>query len=259
MATPFVARIERFGAVESTQEIVGGWLGGGVPEVCVAVADVQRRGRGRHGRAWEVPSGAGLLVSCGFRPTWLGASSGWRLVAAAALAMADAAEEVAGLRDGTVGLKWPNDLVAEGANGALLKLAGVLAETTGDGTALATAVVGTGMNVQWERAAFPATFAAAMTSLSELSGRPVDRDALLEAFLARLETRHEALRLGRFDAGGWSVRQRTTGRRLTVEVGGAAIEGIGEGVDPATGALLLATDDGVVRVDSGEVTRCRLA
>lgn len=259
MDAPFVARLERFGAVDSTQEIVRGWLAAGVPEVCVAVADVQRRGRGRQGRTWEVPPGAGLLVSCGFRPAWLAARHGWRLVAVAALAMADAAEEVAGLRDGTVGLKWPNDLVAESPGGTLRKLAGVLAETAGDATSLSTAVVGTGVNVQWDRDAFPPAFAGDMTSLSELAGRPVDRDALLDAFLGRLELRHEALRLGRFDAGAWSARQRTTGRRVTVELGGGAIEGLAEGVDPGTGALLVATGEGLVRVDSGEVTRCRVA
>ena len=40
-ATPFFSRQERFARVESTNDIVRGWLAGGTPEVCLAVADAQ--------------------------------------------------------------------------------------------------------------------------------------------------------------------------------------------------------------------------
>ncbi len=44
-----------------------------------------------------------------------------------------------------------------------------------------------------------------MTSLREASGgRPIDRDALLAAFLGRLEARIEALRAGYFDVATWA-------------------------------------------------------
>ena len=256
----FPARLERFGTVDSTQAIVAAWLAAGVPDPCVAVADRQLAGRGRHGRTWEAPPGAGLLVSVGFRPAYLAPRDAWRLGAIVALAMLDAAEEVAGLRDGALGLKWPNDLVADGPDGTLRKVAGVLGETTARGAELETVVVGIGVNVEWAERDFPPDLGPSMTSLSALGGgRPVDRDALLAGFLGRLEVRLEALRDGRFDAGGWGARQRTTGRRLTVEAGGREIDGTGDGVDPTTGALLLATADGIVAVDAGEVTRCRVA
>ena len=256
----FPAHLERFGTVESTQGIVAAWLAAGVPDPCVAVADRQLAGRGRHGRTWEAPPGAGLLVSIGFRPAYLAPRDGWRLGAIVALAMLDAAEEVAGLRDGTLGLKWPNDLVADGPDGMLRKVAGVLGETTSQGAELETVVVGIGVNVEWAERDFPPGLAPSMTSLSALGGgRPVDRDALLAGFLDHLEVRLEALREGHFDAGGWSARQRTTGRRLTVEVGGRELHGTGDGVDPTTGALRLATSDGILAIDAGEVTRCRVA
>ena len=108
---PFLARQERFRLVASTNDVVRGWLATGTPEVCVAVADEQSAGRGREGRSWLAPAGRALLLSLGFRPNWLAPEQAWRLAAVASLAMADAAEEVAGLRDGTVRLKWPNDLV----------------------------------------------------------------------------------------------------------------------------------------------------
>lgn len=238
-----------------------GWLDAGLPEVAVAVADVQTAGRGRLGRTWQAPPGAALLLSVGFRPHGLVALHGWRLGAVVALAMIDAAEDAAGLRERTLWLKWPNDLVALGPDGQPRKLAGVLGATAFDAAGdIASAVVGIGVNADWAAAGFPAELADAMTSLREVAGgRPIDRDALLEGFLARLEPRYVALREGRFDVGGWSVRQLTTGRRVEVVVGEDRLVGTAVGVDPESGALRL--DDpgaGVREIDSGEVTRCRV-
>lgn len=259
--TAFPSRLERFAEVDSTQHVVRRWLDAGVPEVCVAVADAQSAGRGRQGRGWTAPPGAALLVSVGFRPSWLPVRHGWRLAAIASLAMLDAAEDVAGLRDGTLWLKWPNDLVADGPDGRLLKVAGVLGETALLGEGIDSAVVGIGVNGEWRARDFPAELAASMTSLFELSGgRPIERDALLDAWLARLEPRYEALRDGIFDAGAWTVRQRTTGNRVEVDAGGEVLAGIAMGVDPDSGALLVEdrSSGGVRAVGSGEVMRCRI-
>jgi len=114
-APPFLSRLERFERVGSTNDVVRGWLAAGVAEVPVAVADEQTAGRGRSGRTWSAPPGAALLVSAGFRPGWLAPDRTWRLAAIVALAMADAAEDVAGLATDTIRLKWPNDLVVVAA------------------------------------------------------------------------------------------------------------------------------------------------
>jgi BirA family biotin operon repressor/biotin-[acetyl-CoA-carboxylase] ligase len=256
----FPSRLEHFRAVDSTQRVVREWLEAGTPEVAVAVAGYQTQGRGRHGREWLAPAGAALLLSVGFRPTRMAAEHGWRLAAIVALAMRDASEEVAGLKDGTLGLKWPNDVVADGQHGALLKVAGVLGESVVDGELLQTAVIGMGVNTDWKGADFPWSLAPTMTSLRELAGRrPIDNAALLDAFLARLEPRYEALLKGRFDAGGWSAAQKTSGRTVVVDMGSEMITGPASGVDPESGALLMLGDDGRRRsIDSGEVVRCRV-
>ena len=215
---PFVSRLERFPSVPSTQPIVRAWLEDGTPEVCIAVADEQTQGRGRLGRTWDAPPGAALLVSAGFRPLDLPARHAWRLAATVALAMLDAAEDVAGLRDASLGLKWPNDIVADGPDGLLRKVAGVLGEAVLDGDRVVTAVIGIGVNADWAASEFPAELAPSMTSLRELSGgRPIDRETLLDAWQDRLEPRYESLRLGRFDSGAWSSRQRTTGELVEVD------------------------------------------
>lgn len=275
----FPARLERFDRVGSTNDVVAGWLREGTPEVCVAVADAQTAGRGRQGRTWLAPPGAALLLSVGFRPSWLVPDRTWRLAAILALAMADAAEDVAGLGEGTIRLKWPNDLVvAFGARGRPLggaaalgpasaidvrKLAGLLGETDGLGTDGVRAVVGIGLNADWPRDAFPPDLAPAMTSLREASGgRSIDRDDLLEGFLARLETRVEALRGGYFDISGWSGRQLTNGRAVRLERPDGSIETVRAlGVDPTTGALLVPgarPGEGERQVVVGEIRHLRL-
>ena len=280
-----ISRIERLGSVGSTNDIVRGWLAEGTPEVCVAVADEQTAGRGRSGRTWTAPAGAALLLSCGFRPTWLTPDRAWRLGAIVSLAMCDAAETVAGLPEGGILLKWPNDLVVEvagprallvGAASAqeaaarlaapleLRKIAGVLGESDGLGTDAPRMVVGIGINADWAAADFPPGLAEGMTSLREASaGRPIDREALLEAFLGHLEARLAALREGYFDIATWTARQALSGRIVRLE-GYAPAEGEDlrvEGVDAASGALVVApVGGGELRlVHAGEVVHARLA
>ncbi len=286
--TSFLARAERFPVVTSTNDVVREWLASGTPEVCLAIADEQTAGRGREGRSWLAPAGAALLLSLGFRPDWLDPDRVWRLAATTALAMADAAEEVAGLPDRAIRLKWPNDLVVEtgGATAVALddltgdaarealgaapagatvrKLAGILGETDGLGTADPRVVIGLGINADWPSSTFPAGLAATMTSLREASrGRPIDLVALTDAFLGRIEARIEALRGGRFDVADWTERQLTTGREISLEHAGGGSEVVRAlGVDSTTGALVIAdaaAPAGERSVVVGEVTHVRLA
>jgi BirA family biotin operon repressor/biotin-[acetyl-CoA-carboxylase] ligase len=270
VADPFLSHQERFGVVGSTSDVVRRWLGAGLPEVCLAVADEQSAGRGRQGRSWWAPAGRALLLSLGFRPTWLSPARAWQLGAIASLAMADAAEETAGLAEGTIRLKWPNDLVVEAeATASILspgyrKLAGVLGETSGLGTDQPTVVVGLGINAGWPAAEFPPELASGMTSLHEASGgRPIDRALLLDAFVGRLEVRVEALRAGRFDIAGWRDRELAAGRVVRLERPDGTEEVVRAlGADPATGALLVEdpTMPGRERaVLSGEIRHLRLA
>ncbi len=232
-------RTGHFASVGSTNDIVRSWLAAGEPEVCLATADEQTAGRGRHGRTWVAPPGSALLASLGFRPTWLAPDRMWRLPATVALAMCDAAEDVGGLRQGAIRLKWPNDLVIEvvGPNATLApgldvrdaldrlggpldlrKLAGVLGETDGLGTDDPRVIVGIGINADWAAADFPHGLRSSMTSLREAAGgRPIELGSLLGAFRDDLEARILALRAGFFDLATWAERQVTTGRLVVLE------------------------------------------
>jgi BirA family biotin operon repressor/biotin-[acetyl-CoA-carboxylase] ligase len=260
----FISRQERFRLTGSTNDIVARWLADGTPEVCLALADEQSSGRGRQGRTWSAPPDRALLLSVGFRPSWLEPHHAWRLAADVALAMADAAEEVAGIRDGTIRLKWPNDLVVEADDGGILKLGGVLGETDGLGGEDPRVVVGIGINADWPAGEFPPELAGAMTSLREVShGRPIDRAMLLDGFLSRLEPRILALREAKFAVGDWIDRQVTTGRIVEIEgVRDDTFAVLAVGVNPDTGALLVedpAREGEELAILSGDVRHARLA
>ena len=177
--------------------------------------------------------------------------------------MADAAEAVAGVPNGTVRLKWPNDLVVEGSGG-MRKLGGVLGETDGLGSADPRVVVGIGVNADWPAGDFPPELASSMTSLREISGeRRTPPSELLDAFLPRLETGIESLRGGSFDDAGWTDRQLTTGRMIRL-VDHDGHDEIVRAVrcDPVSGALIVAdpgSPGGERAVVSGEVRHVRLS
>lgn len=276
--SPFLSRQQRFVVVASTNDVVRAWLAAGEEEVCLAVADEQSAGRGRQGRTWTAPPGRALLLSLGFRPTWLEPDRTWRLGAIVSLAMADAAEEVAGLADRAIRLKWPNDMVVEDEHeGAALnvrtadpggppyrKVAGMLGETSGLGSAQPTAIVGIGINANWPATEFPPELALGMTSLREASnGRPIEMVALLDAFLGRLEVRVAALKAGRFDIADWRERQLVLGRLVRLERPDGSTEvARALGVDLRSGGLIiedLVAPGGERLILGGEVRHLRLA
>ena len=150
---------------------------------------------------------------------------------AAGLALAEAVDEVAGVR---ALLKWPNDLIVDGR-----KLAGLLAEAELSATGEARAVVvGVGCNVEWHD--FPPELAETATACNLEAGHPVDRSALLDAFLARF-----AQRLDQLDdvAADYRARLDTLGRRVQVDLGQRVIQGVAVDID-ASGQLIVTRDDG---------------
>ena len=261
---PIVRRQERLGLVGSTNDVVRSWLAQGEPEICIARADRQTAGRGRSGRAWTAPAGRGLLVSLGFRPTWLAPDRVWQLAATVSMAMADAAQDEAGMANSTIRLKWPNDLVLAADDGSVRKLGGVLGETDGLGTADPRVIVGIGLNADWAEADFPPDLAATMTSLRAATGdRPIDTGRLFDEFVLRLEAGVAALHAGRFAAADWIERQVTTGHDVAIlRPDGSTQWAVAVGVDPDSGALRIADSrepGGEGSIVVGEIVHVRLA
>ena len=235
-------QVYRYEQVTSTNDLAARLAEQGAAEGSVVVAEAQLSGRGRQGRTWSSPEGAGLYVSAVLRPR----SDVVRLVTiAAGVAIAEAIQAATGLDPA---LKWPNDLFVGNR-----KLAGILAEAGSSPTGEQHIVLGFGVNVL--PAAFPPDVASRATSLEGELGRPIDRPLLLNACLDRLATRYEDLHHERIRPvlDAWRARAAPTlRRRVEWEAGDARAHGIAESIDD-TGALLIRTDDGIVRVISGEV------
>jgi len=237
----FAGQVTWFRSLGSTNDLLLGRAVSGAPEGTVIVAGAQTAGRGRLGRTWHSPEGAGLYVSVLLRPSRAMVAL---LTLAAGVAIADGLHAVTGLDPA---LKWPNDLWV-----GQRKLGGILAEGTVTPGAPAQVVVGFGLNLM--RAALPPDVAGRATSLEEETGRPAERGEVLAACLGALARRYGQLATdpaGVLDA--WRVRARPLmGRRVEWDSLEGLRSGVSAGVDE-DGALRVQTASGVERIIAGEV------
>jgi BirA family biotin operon repressor/biotin-[acetyl-CoA-carboxylase] ligase len=244
---PIGHRVERHAVIGSTNDRARELLERPDGHGTVVVADEQSAGRGRRGRAWLSPPGLNLLASVAMRST-LPAEEAWRIGLATALAAADACETIA-----PVALKWPNDVVSA-RDGR--KVGGLLVETIAESDVLRGAVLGIGLNANWRRAAMPAEFAATATSLADLAGTDVDREALLTALIGRLDAELSAVEAGGSPLESYRARCSTLGSLVDIATPEEAISGRAVDLDE-TGALVVETAAGRRVLAGGEVVRVR--
>jgi BirA family biotin operon repressor/biotin-[acetyl-CoA-carboxylase] ligase len=238
----FLEAIEYFTTVGSTNDVALQRATSGEHEYRVIVADAQTSGRGRRGRAWFSPPGAGLYVSTVLMPAR--ARDAARATLLTTIAAGVALVEGVGRATGLVpALKWPNDLYV-----GRRKLAGILAEAAGGAV-----VLGYGINVG--AASFPPELADRVTSIESELGRPVDRPRVLAETIAALAARYDDLLAGRFDAilDAWRARAPgCRGARISWTTAAGERSGVTAGIDDQ-GALLVATGNGIERIVAGEV------
>jgi len=238
----FGRRVLWYAEVGSTNDVAAALADRGEPEGTVVVADAQSAGRGRHGRAWASPPGAGLYLSTVTRPA---AHAVGLLTIAAGVAIADGIQAATGLQPQ---LKWPNDIYMDRR-----KLAGILAEAGSSLTGAQYVVLGCGINLM--PASYPPDVAARASCIESELGRPIDRGLLMVQCLIALQLRYRDLQsnAGAAVIGRWRDRAVSTfGRRIEWDVAGVTRHGIAEDIDD-TGALLVREGTHRARVISGEV------
>src|SRR5689334_9776787 len=105
----FGARLTYLAETPSTNDPAIAAAERGEPEGTTFVAGAQTSGRGRRGRTWFSPPGAGLYMSTIIRR---GSLASW-VTLAGGVAVAEGIRAAAGL---PVQIKWPNDIVVPGGS-----------------------------------------------------------------------------------------------------------------------------------------------
>jgi BirA family biotin operon repressor/biotin-[acetyl-CoA-carboxylase] ligase len=235
-------RVARHGQLVSTNDEALACARSGDPGRLWITAQSQSRGRGRNGRAWASTPGnlfASLLLINPAAPR-RAAELGFVTSVALALALRDILNG-----DPQLGIKWPNDILHDGA-----KLAGILLESAPLPRDLAC-VAGIGVNC----CSHPSDALYKATDLTAIAGRPIAPDAVFDGL-----TRAMAHWLDVWAEGAGFETIRAKWLSLAVGIGGQIsvkrpnenLEGIFQTID-STGRLILQQRSGSVAIDAGDV------
>jgi BirA family biotin operon repressor/biotin-[acetyl-CoA-carboxylase] ligase len=219
-------------SVTSTMDIIHELAREGAPAGTVVLADEQVAGRGRQGRSWHSPRGAGIWLGYLMRPERSTESGVLALRVGLAVVESLATQGI------TAQIKWPNDVLVEDR-----KAAGVLCEARWAADRLTWVAVGVGINV---RGPLPREIATTAIALSDvLPG--ASRLKVLEALVPRLHVLAQDPVLSDAEREAYQRVDWLAGRRLNEPV-----RGIATGLD-SQGALLVDTGKGLQRILGGGV------
>ena len=212
------------------------------PEGTVVIAEEQTAGRGRFNRAWISPRGQNLSFSVLLRPT---AEQLPFLNMAATLAVSRTVGKITGLEPT---IKWPNDVRINGR-----KVSGILIETATDRGAVSHAVVGIGVNVNFDPSEYP-EIAPFATSIFSETGRRTDRTTVLKLLLEQFDDLYRTVKAGRSLTKQWESQLETLGRTVQVRWRDQMLEGLAKAIDDQGNLILEQPDGSTVTALAGEVT-----
>lgn len=202
----------------------------------VVLARHQTAGRGRIGRKWVSLPDAQLQFSVVLHPP-LPREELPVVSLLAGLAVAEALEAALGLAPV---LKWPNDVLLEGR-----KVCGILMELKQGAQGGLRLVVGIGLNCLGGEEGFPPELRDRLTTIEQAAGRPVDKEAVLQAVLAALQAWYDRLTAGGRPAllDAWERRSDMIGKTLRYPTPAGPREGRAAGLTEE-GYLLIETAEG---------------
>ena len=231
-----------FESVGSTMDETRGLAERDGTEGTVVIAEEQTAGRGRFNRTWISPRGQNLSFSVLLRPT---AEQLPFLNMAATLAVCRAVGEITGLEPT---IKWPNDVRVNG-----LKVSGILIETAMERGTASYAVVGIGVNVNFDPSEYP-EIAPFATSIFRETGRRTDRTTVLKLLLEHFDDLYRTVKEGRSLTEQWASKLETLGRTVQVRWRDRVLEGLAREIDDRGNLVLERPDGSTVTALAGEVT-----
>jgi BirA family biotin operon repressor/biotin-[acetyl-CoA-carboxylase] ligase len=210
-------RVVVFDCLDSTNSHAAALANDPANDGLVVVAREQTAGRGQHGRSWQCPAGAGVLLSVLlFPPPVLRRPA--VLTAWAAVSVCETIRQVCDLQ---ARVKWPNDVLIRGR-----KVCGILIETRMAEGHFAV-VAGIGLNVNQGAEAFGAPELSNGTSLALSSGKSQDCADVTRRLIAQLDEEYDRLCGGDLATleSCWKWRVGLLGRPVVVESAGATHRG----------------------------------
>lgn len=236
--------------IDSTNNYAKKLASSGAVHGTAIIADRQTSGRGRLGRSFVSPSGAGVYMSVILRPE-MSIETAQLITSCAACATACAVEE---LCESPVGIKWVNDLYMNGR-----KICGILTEASlsMETKALDYAVIGIGINIFSVENAFDEELKKIASSIEGETGKIISRNSLCAVLLNRLEEY-----LGRIEERSfleeYRRREILTGNYITANAGGVTVTGKALGIDENAGLIIQLDDGSIKSFGSGEANLCRI-
>ena len=218
----------------------------GAPDGTVVLTEFQGTGHGRLSRGWFCPKGKGVLFSVLLRPQDILPQDAPKYTLLAAVAVVRACRA----RGLDVGIKWPNDVLADGK-----KLVGILTEMSAEMERIHYIIIGTGINVNIEAAEFAPEIREKATSLSLLAGHSLGRRQLLADILQEMEALSMSVQAQGFTPvlDEWQRLSLTLGQEVRVIGINETFTGRAVDID-ADGALLVDTGTGRRRVLAADVS-----
>ncbi len=236
----------------STSDVLKAAVRAGESAGLVIATTHQTAGRGRRGHAWITAPGEGLALSALWQGPMSAATLGW-VGLATGVAMAQALESV-GING--VQLKWPNDLMHDGA-----KLGGILIETVAHAAPPGRVALAIGIGINRAGGArLSAHLGRAVTDLAAGGALDVPPERLVDEALAALGYWLPVLESGDVDRlrEAWSARDGLSGRQISVADADRRVDGLACGI-AADGGLQVRTPRGLQVLHAGEVSIGALA
>jgi biotin-[acetyl-CoA-carboxylase] ligase BirA-like protein len=236
-----------FRSLASTNDVAKQLASSGVKEGTIVLAESQSKGKGRLGRKWLSPEG-GLWFSVVLRPR-IEPRHALKLTLLGSVAMVKTLNKLYGI---DAEIKWPNDVLINGR-----KVCGILTETSIRGKSLNFAVLGFGVNANFDLEVFPGHLRDPAVTLKAQLGKAISREILLCKLLESVETCCDLFKSGKFEAilDDWRKLSGFLGSYVRILDGQRAIEGTALDLD-TDGALIVRLKDGNIhKVISGDVAR----
>ena len=239
-------KIYAYQKLKSTNDNAARFAETGESEGSIVVAEEQTRGRGRLGRQWHSPAGAGIYLSIILKPKFKPEfAPGLSIMTAVALA-----DTINEYLPGKVKIKWPNDILINNK-----KVAGILTELSSEKNKINYVIIGAGINVNNNIEDFPEELINISTSIRRVLRKKVDRIEFLQKFLSDFEKEYNQYKKNRLKPAHKKIKRYSSliGSTVKLRHNKKRMEGKATDIDQ-TGALIVNCNGKLIKVTSGEVT-----